>query len=190
MSRRGAVADCPVLLAHEHAFADAPALHAALASAVPDFVAVEAPAARVSLANAAGSYLFNSQLIRRPDGAAALVVPAETRDHAGVWGWLGEVTGGNHAIAEVHVADVRESMRNGGGPACLRLRVQVDPAAHAAIDPRFLVDSAKLDRIAAVVEATWPERIAPADLGHPDLWRDARAARAALLAALHLTELG
>ena len=57
-------------------------------------------------------------------------------------------------------------MANGGGPACLRLRVVADPAT---VDPRFLVDEAKLDRIAACIEAHWPERIAPADLADPAL---------------------
>jgi succinylarginine dihydrolase len=84
------------------------------------------------------------------------------------------------------VVDVRQSMRNGGGPACLRLRVVCDPAA---VDPRFLVDEAKLDRIAAVIEAHWPEEIAIAEIGDPALLDRIRAARRALLHALGLTEL-
>ena len=50
----------------------------------------------------------------------------------------------NNAIASVKVVDVRESMRNGGGPACLRLRVAVSEEAHAAIDPRFLLTPANV----------------------------------------------
>jgi len=57
-------------------------------------------------------------------------------------------------------------MANGGGPACLRLRVVADPAN---IDPRFLVDEAKLDEIAAIVTAYWPESIAPNDLADTTL---------------------
>jgi succinylarginine dihydrolase len=77
-------------------------------------------------------------------------------------------------------------MANGGGPACLRLRVVADPAT---IDPRFLVDAAKLDRLAAVVEAEWPETIAPDGLGSAVLWSQAARARAALLEALELGAL-
>ena len=77
-------------------------------------------------------------------------------------------------------------MANGGGPACLRLRVVADPAT---VDPRFLVDEAKLDRIAAVVEAHWPDSIAPDQLGDPALWTRIETARAALLDQLGLPEL-
>ena len=63
--------------------------------------------------------------------------------------WLEEMVAGNGPIRRLEVVDVRQSMANGGGPACLRLRVVADPAT---VDPRFLVDDAKLDRIAAVVE--------------------------------------
>ena len=77
-------------------------------------------------------------------------------------------------------------MANGGGPACLRLRVVADPAT---VDPRFLVDEAKLDRIAGVVDAHWPERIAPADLADPALWREIEQARRALCALLDLEVL-
>ena len=75
-------------------------------------------------------------------------------------------------------------MRNGGGPACLRLRVPVDGAARAAIDPRFILDAARWESLARVVEAHWPEKIAPDDLVKPDLWAQAREAHAALEAAI------
>jgi succinylarginine dihydrolase len=77
-------------------------------------------------------------------------------------------------------------MANGGGPACLRLRVVADPAT---VDPRFMADEAKLDRIAGVIEAEWPETIAPDDLLDPALWARIERARAALLEALELGEL-
>jgi succinylarginine dihydrolase len=84
------------------------------------------------------------------------------------------------------VVDVRQSMANGGGPACLRLRVVADPAT---VDPRFLVDDAKLDRIAALVEAHWPETIAQDEIGDPALIARIEAARAALLDLLRIVEL-
>jgi succinylarginine dihydrolase len=77
-------------------------------------------------------------------------------------------------------------MSNGGGPACLRLRVVADPAT---IDPRFLVDEAKLAMIESVVATNWPEEIAPDDMDRPALWAEVRRACAALLAALDLNEL-
>jgi succinylarginine dihydrolase len=86
----------------------------------------------------------------------------------------------------VHVVDVRQSMANGGGPACLRLRVVADPAT---VDQRFMVDEARLDRIAEVVRTHWPEQIHHSELQQPALLRDIEAARAALFNALDLAQL-
>jgi succinylarginine dihydrolase len=181
-----AVANERVLFAHELAFEDRPGLYAEIAAKAPWAEIVEVPAARVSLADAVQSYLFNAQLVTLPDGAMALILPGEARDNAAVWSWLTELVAGNGPIRRLEVVDVRQSMRNGGGPACLRLRVVCDPAT---VDPRFLVDEATLDRIAAVVEAHWPEEIAIADIGDPALIARIRAARVALLEAVNLSDL-
>jgi succinylarginine dihydrolase len=84
------------------------------------------------------------------------------------------------------VVDVRQSMANGGGPACLRLRVVADPAT---VDPRFIVDDGKLDLLAEVIRRTWPVEIDNADLQKASLIRDVEAARAALLEGLELGTL-
>ena len=139
---------------------------------------------RISLEAAVRSYLFNSQLVSLPEGGMALILPQEARDTPEVWAWLESVRAADNPIRHLEIVDVRESMRNGGGPACLRLRVAVSEDAHAAINRRFLLDEAICDRIEAVIERHWPERIAPDDLGDPDLWQQCRTARAALLAAL------
>jgi succinylarginine dihydrolase len=93
---------------------------------------------------------------------------------------------GNGPIRRLELVDVRQSMANGGGPACLRLRVACDPVN---VDARFLVDEAKLDRIGALVERYWPESIALEQLADPGLWKRVETARAALLEELELGEL-
>jgi succinylarginine dihydrolase len=103
-----------------------------------------------------------------------------------VWTWIQRHLAGNGPIRRVEIVDVRQSMANGGGPACLRLRVVADPAT---VDPRFLVDDARLDRIAEVVRHHWPVEIASAGLQSPALIRDIEAARAALLETLDLAQL-
>ncbi|WP_310497416.1 N-succinylarginine dihydrolase [Sandarakinorhabdus sp.] len=176
-----AVANEHVLFAHEHAFADLDGLKADLARMMPQAVVVEVPASAVSLSDAIRSYLFNSQLVTVPDGSMALILPMEAHDCAPVKAYLDTLVAGNGPIRAVHYVQVRESMRNGGGPACLRLRVVADPAT---IDPRFLLDAAKADALEALIAAQWPEAIGPDDLGNPDLWAQAWAARKALLAEL------
>ena len=178
-----AVANEHVLFAHEHAFAEPERLKADLARLLPGAVVVEVPASAVSLADAISSYLFNSQLVTLPDGAMALILPMEAHDCAPVKAYLDALVASNGPIRAVHYVQVRESMRNGGGPACLRLRVVADPAS---IDRRFLLDAAKADRLEALIAAHWPERIGPNDLGNPELWQQAWTARKLLLSELGL----
>ncbi len=180
-----AVANERVLFAHEHAFADKDRFYADLVRIMPGVEIVEVPADRVSLADAVSSYLFNAQLVTTAAGVT-LVLPEEARANPAVWDWLQEHVAGNGPIRRLEVVDVRESMANGGGPACLRLRVVCDPAT---VDPRFLVDHAGLDRIAAIVAKHWPEAIDPREIGDPLLVARVERARAALLEALDLVGL-
>ncbi|ATE65104.1 N-succinylarginine dihydrolase [Rhizorhabdus dicambivorans] len=177
-----AVANENVLLAHAHAFADRDALFAAAGRAVPGFVAVEVDS--IGLDDAIGSYLFNSQLVTLPEAGMALVLPSECRDNPRVWTAVEAILAANNPINEAIVVDVRESMRNGGGPACLRLRVPVDEAARAAIDPRFLLDERRWETLCALVERHWPESIDAAQLADPALWDAVGAAHDALDALL------
>jgi succinylarginine dihydrolase len=181
-----AVANGRVLFAHEQAFADKARFYADLRAALPEVEIVEVPADRVSLADAIASYLFNAQLVTLPSGESALIVPQEARETPSVRAWLEAHVAGNGPIRRVEVVDVRQSMANGGGPACLRLRVVADPAT---IDPRFLVDEARLDAIAALVEAHWPEAIDADAIGDPALVARIESARRALLEMLGTVEL-
>jgi succinylarginine dihydrolase len=181
-----AVANERVLFAHEHAFADKERFFADLRGRLPSVEIVEVPADAVSLEDAIASYLFNAQLVTLPDGGMALILPTEAQGVGRVWQWLESLIAGNGPIRRLIPVDVRESMANGGGPACLRLRVVCDPAT---VDPRFLVDDAKLDRLAKVIETHWPEHVAPDQIDGLGAWPEAVAARIALLDALDLAEL-
>ena len=181
-----AVANGPVLFAHEKAFADRDALVEQLAARLAEFELVEVPDAEVPLADAVKSYLFNAQLVTPPGGAMTLIAPTECRDTPSVASWIERHLASNGAIRRVEFVDVRQSMANGGGPACLRLRVQCDPAE---VDPRFLVDEIRLDRLAGLIEAHWPSEIAAPDIQAPSLVADIERARTELLAALDIAEL-
>lgn len=183
-----AVANEHVLFTHETAFEDREGAHAQIRAAFPEVEIVEVPASAVSLPDAIKSYLFNAQLVSLPDGSGmGLVLPTEARETPSVWNWLEAHVAGNGPIRRLLPVNVRQSMANGGGPACLRLRVVADPAT---VDPRFIADEGKLDRVADVVAKHWPEAIAPGDLASAALLADVRRARAALLDTLDLNELG
>lgn len=181
-----AVANERVLFTHEQAFENPETAYAAIRDKMPEAEIVIVPADRVSLADAVQSYLFNAQLVTLPSGEMALILPTEAQANANVWGWLQAHVAGNGPIRRLVPVNVRQSMANGGGPACLRLRVVADPAT---VDPRFIADEDRLDSIADVVANHWPEAIAPSDLGKPELVGQVLAARAALLRACDLTEL-
>jgi succinylarginine dihydrolase len=181
-----AVANENVLFAHEKAFEDRAELYTALRRLVPEVEIVEVPASAVSLDDAIKSYLFNAQLVTLPEGGMGLILPEEARETLSVWRFLEDMVAGNGPIRELFVVDVRQSMANGGGPACLRLRVVADPGA---VDPRFIADEERLDHICEVIAEQWPERISPEDLLNPQLWEQVEEARELLLERLDLEEL-
>ncbi|WP_081853214.1 N-succinylarginine dihydrolase [Erythrobacter longus] len=175
-----------VLFTHQEAFADQQSAYDAIRAKFPALEVVEVPSSAVTMAEAIRTYLFNAQLITLPDGSMNLIVPEECRESASVWAYCEEMMASNGPIREVVPVDVRQSMANGGGPACLRLRVVCDPAT---VDPRFLLDEAKADVMESVIAKTWPEQIDPADIGSDALAKAVISARHALLDALNLREL-
>jgi len=182
-----AVANGRVLFTHAEAFADQQGSYAAIRAAFPALEVVEVRSSAVSLAEAIRTYLFNAQLLTLPSGEMALIVPEECRESPSVWGWAEAMLAGNGPIRQIIPVDVRQSMANGGGPACLRLRVVCDPAT---VDPRFLLDEPKADLIERTITAHWPQQIDPSDLASESLAASVIAARLALLDVLDLAQLG
>lgn len=182
-----AVANEHVLFAHEQAFQDPGLFYQDLKDRLPEAEIIEVPAAKVSLEDAIASYLFNAQLVTLPgDGGMGLILPTEAKDNAPVWTYLQELIAGNGPIRKLYPVDVRQSMANGGGPACLRLRVVADPEK---VDQRFIATGDKLDDIAKIVADHWPESIDPGQLADPQLIAAIRDARIRLLETCGLSEL-
>ena len=181
-----AVANEKVLFTHDQAFADQIDAYEAIRAVFPDLHVVEVPESQVTLEEAIRTYLFNAQLVTLPTGEMALVVPSECQESASVWSWCERMLASNGPIRHVIPVDVRQSMANGGGPACLRLRVVADPAT---VDARFMLDEAKAERIEAVIAQMWPETIQPDEIGTEALAAKVIEAREALLAVLSLDEL-
>jgi len=171
-----AVGTGTLLFCHERAFVDQPALLATLAERVADFTALVVPERDVSLERAVATYLFNSQLLARDDGGLLLVAPAECREDASVAALLAQLTSSGGPIREVLTFDLRQSMENGGGPACLRLRVVLSDEDRAAIRARVWLDDALHRDLIAWVDRHYRDRLAPADLGDPALLDESRGA--------------
>lgn len=182
-----AVANERVLFCHARAFAEQERAYDAIRAAFPALELIEVSDSDVSLKEAIATYLFNAQLLSLPEGGMALVVPSECDESEHVSAYLAKLSRDNGPISRVIPVDVRQSMANGGGPACLRLRVAADPAT---VDQRFLLDEAKAERIEAVVRGEWPEQIDPIDLGSDALEQTVRTAYRSILEAVELHELG
>lgn len=129
----------------------------------------------VPLADAVSSYLFNSQLISTARGMI-LVVPAECREVASVGRYLDTLVAGNGPITQVITLDLRQSMRNGGGPACLRLRVALTTDELAAMNQGVLLTDALYQKLTTWVHAHYRDRLAPGDLADPQLVEEGRRA--------------
>jgi succinylarginine dihydrolase len=166
-----AVAHEEVLFHHEDAFADKAGFYAAVRAAAQGFepVFVEVPRARVELEDAVSSYLFNSQLVRTPGSARlTLIAPTEVRENNKTAAFVQEMIGeAEAAIGGVEYVEVRESMRNGGGPACLRLRIVMTAEERAAATQGFFLDDALAARLEDWVRRHYREDIAPPDLADP-----------------------
>ena len=176
-----AVSNRHVLFHHQHAFLDQERLLSQLreksaALGLP-FENVEVPEDQVSLEDAVASYLFNSQLLSKPDGKMLIVVPEECRQRENVWRYLNCLTERpGSPIDEVQLFDLRESMRNGGGPACLRLRVVLNEAERAAVNSGSLMNDACYQQLTRWVEKHYRDRLHSSDLADPKLLREVRQA--------------
>jgi succinylarginine dihydrolase len=186
-----AVAHENVLFHHEEAFADKAALYAEIRAKATGLFApvfVEIAARDVPLADTVSSYLFNSQLVREPGARTlTLIAPTEVRENNRTAAVVAElIAQPNTPIGRVEYAEVRESMRNGGGPACLRLRIEVTESERAALTQGFLLTDELAGRLETWVRAHYREELAPADLADPLLVEETQAALDALTRILPL----
>ena len=181
------------LFFHEYAFEDTAATLDAIRSAAEglfELKPVMVPEAEVPLEDAIRSYLFNSQLLQWPgEDRLVLVAPMETQETDSTRAFCERMVAGNGPIGRVQYVDVRQSMRNGGGPACLRLRVVMTPEQIAACHQGVLLSDEKIDALQDVVRATYRDRLSAADLADPDFAAECAHARSELLRVLDLESL-
>lgn len=175
-----AVGNGEVLFHHQDAFLETDKvlaeLHDKLGRLGGRFQAVCVPREAVTVEDAVRSYLFNSQLLSRADGSMLLVVPEECRSNARVWHYLQTLTAEDGPIREVKVFDLKQSMQNGGGPACLRLRVALKDNELAAVNPGVILTPSLYDTLTAWVEKHYRDRLSESDLADPQLLTECRTA--------------
>ncbi|TEW54149.1 N-succinylarginine dihydrolase [Psychromonas sp. RZ22] len=140
------------------------------------FMPIEVPSNKVSVNDAVTTYLFNSQLLTKTNGKMLIIVPEESRSNPRVWTYLQELIQGNNPIDEVRVFDLRESMANGGGPACLRLRVVLNEHELKATNQQSLMNETLYQSLQHWVNKHYRDRLVEADLADPQLLLENRIA--------------
>jgi succinylarginine dihydrolase len=168
-----AVGNGRFLMLHELAFADKDAFVAELRATLGDELAVvEASTRELPPASAIKAYPFNSQVLTRDDGTMCIVAPEDSREDEHARRFLEKVVASGGPVKDVFYRDVRQSMHNGGGPACLRLRVPLEDAESAALGANVLLTDALHDSLCSWVDRRYRESLAPGDIKDPKLARE------------------
>lgn len=174
-----AVGNQNVLFFHEQAFVDTQSkldeIRRKFGTAA-DLHFIEVKTSEVSVSEAVKTYLFNTQLVTLPNGDMAIIAPTECRDSDTVSAYLEQLTGRGTPVRQVHYFDVKQSMQNGGGPACLRLRVAMSDAEHQAVNPAVLMNDSLFVRLNQWVDTHYRDEISEADLADPQLLIESRQA--------------
>ncbi|MEQ9825016.1 MAG: N-succinylarginine dihydrolase [Puniceicoccaceae bacterium] len=140
----------------------------------------------VSLERAVRTYLFNSQLVGTRDHMI-LIAPRECHEDAVVAAYLDQLCGQpDSPIREVRTFDLRESMRNGGGPACLRLRVVLSASELKAMGARVMMSDALYAELCSWVKHHYREKLTLDDLSDPTLLEQTHGAMHALSRILQM----
>ena len=172
-----AVGNANVLLLHERAFVDPQGLLQRLRSLLGDsFIAYLASEDELPASSAVASYPFNSQLLSLPDGSMTIVAPLEAKEDAFADDFLASVVQSGGPVKSVHHLDLRQSMENGGGPACLRQRIVLTPAERSAVKSRVFWDEALGAELEAWVRRHYRDRLVAEDLADPHLARETMSA--------------
>ena len=182
-----------VLLCHEMAFVDQANQLSELKTQFErqfdcPLLVFELTEKQIPLADAVSSYLFNSQLVTRDDGTMALICPLECRDNSNAKRCLEELIDQPGPIESVEFLDLGQSMNNGGGPACLRLRVVLTEQQQASIHQGIVWSSKLHQDLVDWVGENYREQLAPDDLRDPSLIRESLDAIKALAGILDLPE--
>lgn len=141
---------------------------------------------QVSVNDAVKTYLFNTQLVDIGQGNMAIIAPMECKENHAVSSYLDKLVSQNTPIKQVNYFDVKQSMRNGGGPACLRLRVALNEQELAATNQNVLMSDGLFTTLNAWVDKHYRDQLAESDLRDPSLVQESRAALDELTQILQL----
>ncbi len=151
-----------------------------------DFHFIKVPSAEVTVDDAVNTYLFNSQLVSLDDDTMAIIAPGECEEHPRVKAYLDKLVSENTPIKQVKIYDVKQSMRNGGGPACLRQRVVLNDDELKATNQNVFMNDDLFARLNQWVDKHYRDQLVADDLADPQLLIESRTALDELTQILNL----
>jgi succinylarginine dihydrolase len=185
-----AVANDAFLMLHERAFCDTAGLLAELGRLLGGALRVSVATEReLPVAEAVRSYPFNSQVVTLPDGSMVIVAPRESERSTAARRFLERVLADENPVSAVHYVDVNDSMRNGGGPACLRLRVRLTPGEEQALGASVTLDDRTYAALRVCIETRYRDRVTLSDLEDPVFVDECRVTLDELTTILGLTSV-
>ncbi|MGE0268143.1 MAG: N-succinylarginine dihydrolase [Candidatus Omnitrophota bacterium] len=136
-----------VFIFHEQAYSDTERLMEEIKAKferlnATELFLIKVTDSQLTVEEAVGSYLFNSQLVTKPDGKMLLIAPVESEDGRSKE-VIENILHSDNPVDEVKFVSLKQSMLNGGGPACLRLRVPLTDDELEQVNPGFLLDDRK-----------------------------------------------
>lgn len=184
-----------VFLYHENAFLDQEELLEKLEAMVEKvcdcpLIKLEVTEEEIPLDEALKTFFFNSQIVTLPDNSMAMILPIECQSSTLVGAYLQKVLEDNtNPITQIHYVDLRESMQNGGGPACLRLRVALSEVElDKALDNIFFSDML-YERLVDHINRFYPDTLTQEQLGSFDLYKRSLESLAEMSRILNLGKI-
>lgn len=172
-----AVGNDGFLMLHERAFVNPDGLLKSLRDKLPDgFSYALATEAELPVTKAVAAYPFNSQVLTLPDGTMAIIAPLDSQEQPESKRFLERVVAEANPVKAVHYLDLRQSMQNGGGPACLRQRIRLTDQERAAVKANVFFTESLHAELEAWVKRHYRDRLTAKDLGDPSLAREGMTA--------------
>jgi succinylarginine dihydrolase len=166
-----------LFLFHEHALVEPDQLELELRTRLgSELILRRVRETELPVQDAVAAYPFNSQLVTLPSGEMALVAPIEAENNPRCRDLLGRLITEGTPLRQIFYRDVTGSMQNGGGPACLRLRVPLLESERRALGARVLLNLEAIDQLEVWVERHYRDRLRLVDLADPELLNEGRTA--------------
>lgn len=173
-----AVGNRNLLFCHEQAWLNQQDIYQSIQSALGNnpFHIIEVAEKDISVQQAVSTYLFNSQILSLSDDNMMLIVPSECQHDTVVWQYLQSLLAADNPVNQLEVFDLRQSMKNGGGPACLRLRVVLTEQELTSVKPSCFMDEALYQSLTQWVTTHYRDELSPSDLADPALYEESKTA--------------